>query len=89
MDLKTNVHLGVECTFSICVWCELEAKLQLHNLWTSNSVSTCLKNWCLKGEVKHIRSLPIMVLSFIWKARNKCCFDDLVITPFQVAVWFC
>ena len=74
----------MECTFSRCVWSEFEANL-IHNLWTGNSVSSCLKNWCLKGEVKHTRSLPIMVLWFIWKAINKSYFDDLVLTPFHVA----
>ena len=32
-----------------------------------------------------IKSLPIIVLWFIWKARNRSCFEDLVITPAQVS----
>lgn len=74
----------MECPFSKQVWSEIEAKLQLNNLWIGNSVSKCLKNWCLKGKVKHISSLPIIVLWFIWKARNQSCFDDYALSPFQV-----
>ena len=68
LDSDSNVHLGVECSFTRKVWNELEAKLRLNNLWNGTSVSLCLKNWCMKGEVKHIRSLPIIVLWFVWKA---------------------
>ena len=32
-----------------------------------------------------IRSLPIIVLCFIWIARNRSCFEDLVTTPAQVS----
>ena len=63
---------------------ELEAKLGLNNLWIGTSVSLCLKNWCLKGEVKNIRSLPIIVLWHIWKAHNQSCFEDYVLSPSQV-----
>ena len=42
----------------------------------------------MKGEVKHIRSLPIIVLWFIWKARNQCCFNDYVLSPFQVSSFY-
>ena len=70
LESETNVHLGVDCPFSKQVWTKIEAKLQLKNLWIGNSVSNCLKNCCVKGEVKYIRSLPIIVLWFIWKARN-------------------
>ena len=67
------------------MWTEIEAKLQLKNVWIGILVSKCLKNWCVKGEVKHINSLPIIVLWFIWKARNRCCFNDYVLSPFQVS----
>ena len=39
----------------------------------------------MRGELKHIRSLPIIVLWYIWKARNLCCFDDKVLSPYQVS----
>ena len=55
MDSKLNFHLGVECSFSRSVWLELEFKLNIKNLWSGNSVNSCLKNWCLNVEVKHIR----------------------------------
>ena len=35
-------------------------------------------------QVKHIRSLPIIVLWFLWKARNQSCFEDLSLNPSQV-----
>ena len=81
-DSESNVHLGVDCSYTRQVWIELEAKLGLYNLWIGTLVSLCLKNWCMKGEVKHIRSLPIIVLWFIWKARNQSCFEDYVLSPF-------
>ena len=67
------------------VWNELEEKLGFFYLWNGTSVTLCLKNWCMRGELKHIRSLPIIVLSYIWKARNLCCFDDKVLSPYQVS----
>ena len=85
LESESNVNIGVDCTFSRSVWFELEAKLQLNNLWNGNSVSTCLKNWCLNGEVKHVRSLPVIMLWFIWKARNQSCFDDYFLSPYQVS----
>ena len=45
----------------------------------------CMKTSCLNLEVKHIRSLPIIVLWFIWKARNQSCFEDLTLMPSQVS----
>ena len=35
--------------------------------------------------MKHIRSFPIIVFWFIWKLRNQSCFDDYVLSPFQVS----
>ena len=75
----------MDFSFSRSVWFELEAKLKLNNLWNGNSVISYLKTWCLKGEVKHIRSLPVIVLWFIWKARNQSCFDDFTLSPVQVS----
>ena len=75
----------MDSSFTKQVWIELEAKLGLYNLWIGTSVSLCLKNWCMKGEVKHIISLPIIVLWFILKARNQSCFEDYVLSPFQVS----
>ena len=63
----------------------IEAKLGLFDLWNGTCVTLCLKNWCMKGELKHIISLPIIVLWYIWKARNLCCFDDKVLSPYQVS----
>ena len=78
----------MECSFTRQVWKEIEAKLGVKNLWTGTSVAICLKNWVLKSELKHIRSLPIIVLWFMWKARNQCCFEDKVISPYLVST-FC
>ena len=75
----------MECPYTRQVWNEIEAKLRLFDLWNGTSVTLCLKNWCMKGELKHIRSLPIIVLWYIWKARNICCFDDKVLSPYQVS----
>ena len=43
-----------------------------------------MKNWCFNKKVKSIRSLPIIVTWFIWKARNHSCFDDFIPSPAQV-----
>ena len=80
MDSESNFHLGVECSFSRSVWLELEFKLNIKNLWSGNSVNSCLKNWCLNVEVKHIRSLHVIVLWFLWKTRNWSCFEDYTLT---------
>ena len=71
LDAESKFHLGVECPFTISVWFELESKLKVKNLWFGDLVISCLRNWCLNEEVKHIISLPIIVSWFIWKARNQ------------------
>ena len=65
MDVESNFHIGVECPFTRRVWSEIDSKLMIDNLWHGNSVINCMKNWCLNAEVRHIRSLPIIVSWFI------------------------
>ena len=84
LDAESNFHLGVDCPFTKSVWLDIEDKLNFRNIWYVDSVIDCLKNWCLNMEVKHIRSLPIIVLWFIWKARNQSCFEDQSLMPSQV-----
>ena len=78
----------MECSYTRQVWNEIEVKLGLYNLWNGTTVTICLKNWVLKGELKHIRSMPIIMLWFIWKARNQCCFEDKVLSPYQVSSFY-
>ena len=85
MASESNFHLGVDCSFSRSFWFELESKLKIKNLWSGNSAISFLKTWCLNAEVKHIRSLPVIVLWFLWKARNKSFFEDYILSPFQVS----
>ena len=70
MDCESNFHIGVDCSFPHNVWLIIEDKLNCNNLWSGESVSECLKTWCLNSEVAHIKPLPVIVLWFIWKARN-------------------
>ena len=37
-------------------------------------------------KVNHIKTLPIIVLWNIWKARNLVCFEDISMTPAQVSI---
>ena len=85
MDSESNFHLGVECVFSKSVWFELESKLKIKNLWSGNLIISCLKHWCLNREVKHIRSLPVIVLWFLWEARNHSFFEDYILSSSQVS----
>ena len=85
MNAESNFHLGVDFPFTKSVWLDIEDKLKISNLWSGESVSDCMKNWCLNMEVKHIRSLPIIVMWFIWKARNQCCFEDFIWRPSQIS----
>ena len=85
MDVESNFHLGVDCSFTHSVWLIIEDKLNCNNLWSGESVLECSKLWCLNLEVAHIKSLPVIVLWFIWKARNLSCFEDLTLTPAQVS----
>ena len=73
--------MGIECVFTQSVWLDIEIKLNLMHLWTEDSVISCMKSWCLNEEVKLIRSLPVIVLWFIWKARNQNCFEDINLVP--------
>ena len=84
LDAESNFHLGVDCPFTKSVWLDIEYKLNFKNLWYGESVIACMKNWCLNMEVKHIRSLPIIVFWFSWKARNQICFEDHTLMPSQV-----
>ena len=85
MNVESNFHLGVDYPFTRRVWIDLEVKLKLMNLWYGDSVLSCLKTWCLNLEVKHIRSLPIIVMWFIWKARNQSCFEDITLMTSQLS----
>ena len=78
---ETHFHLGVDCSFTESVWLISEDKLKFKNLWSGELVSKCLKSWCLNLGVAHIKSLPDIVLWFIWKASNLSCFEDLTLTP--------
>ena len=46
-----------------------------------------MKNWCLNMEVKHIISFPIIVMWFIWKARNQSYFEDSTLIPSRVSIF--
>ena len=59
----------------------LEDRLRLKNLWYGGSVSDYLKTWCLNMKVNHIKTLPIIVLWNIWKAKNLVCLEDISMTP--------
>ena len=84
LETKTNLHIGVECSFTRRVWLEIESKLRLVNFWHGNSVLDCVKNWFLHAGVRY-RSLPIIVSWFVWKARNECCFEDIHPKSFVVS----
>ena len=84
MEVETNYHLGVDCPYTKSVWLDLEDKLNFRNLWYGTFVTDCLKNWFLNMQVKHIRSFPVIVLWFLWKARNHRCFEDQSLLPSQV-----
>ena len=85
MDFESNFHIRVDCSFTQNVWLNIEDKLKCNNLWSGESVSECLKSWCLNSEVAHIKPLPVIVLRFIWKARNLSCFEDLTLSLAQVS----
>ena len=85
LDAESNYHLGVDCSFTKAVWMEIESKVNFNNLWIGDFVLPCLKNWFLNDKVKHIRSLPVIVSWFIWKAHNQSCFDDYFPTPAHVS----
>ena len=61
MEAESNYHLGVDCPFTKSVWIEIESKLNIKNLWTGDSILSCMKNWCYIDKVKQIRSLPVIV----------------------------
>jgi len=82
---ESNFHIAVECPFTQAVWSIIEDHLKLNNLWYGESLSVCFKNWCFISDVVLIKSLPIIVLWFTWRARNRFCFEDLVTTPAQVS----
>ena len=86
-DVETNLHLGVECPYTKSVWKEIEAKVNIQNLWVGDTVLNCLKNWVFNSKVQPIRSLPILVFWFIWKSRNRNCFDNLDTSPVQVSAY--
>ena len=85
LECETNFHIGVECPFTQSVWLIIEDNLKLNNLWNGDSMTACFKNWCLNMEVANFKPLAIIVLWFIWKARNLSCFEDLSLSLAQVS----
>ena len=81
MEGETNFHIGVECPFTQSVWLIIEDHFKLNNLWNGDSVTACFKKWCLNMEVATFKPLAIIILWFIWKARNLSCFEDLSLSP--------
>ena len=61
MDFESNFHIEVNCSFTQNVWLKIEDKLKCNNLWSGESVSDCLKTWCLNSVVAHIKPLPVIV----------------------------
>ena len=59
---ESNFHPTVECIYTRKFWNEIERKVQLKNPWKAYFVKICLKEWCLKEELKeynsHMRYLP-------------------------------
>ena len=86
-DVETNLHLGVDCPYTKSVQKEIEAKVNIQNLWVGDSILSCLKNWVYNTKVQNIRSLPIIVFWFIWKSRNRCYFDNQNTSPAQVSAF--
>ena len=84
-ERETNYHIGVECPFTQTVWLMIEDNLKLNNLWNGDFVTTCFKNWCLNMEVANCKPLAIIVIWFIWKAKNLSYFEDLTLSPAQVS----
>ena len=82
---ESNLHIAVECPFTQSVWSIIEEHLSIINLWNGDSLSECFKNWCLLSAVNSIKTLPIIVLWFIWKARNRSCFEDCDSSPALVS----
>jgi len=82
---ESNYHIAVECPFTQSVWSIIEIHLKLNNIWHGDTLSECFKNWCSSPDVVSVKSLPIIVLWFIWNARNRLCFEDLYTTPAQVS----
>ena len=66
---ESNFHIAVVCPFTQAVWSIIEDHLKLNNLWYGDSLSACFKNWCFISDVVLIKSLPIIVLWFTWRAR--------------------
>ena len=85
MEGESNFHIGVECPFTHSVWLLIVGNLKLNDLWSGVSVSNCFRNWCLNMEAADFIPLPIIVLWFIWRARNLSCFEDLSLPPAQVS----
>ena len=85
MECESNFHIGVECPFTQSVWLLIEDHYKLNNLWNGDSVTACFKNWCLNSEVANFKPLAIIVLWFIWRARNLACFEDLYLSLAQVS----
>ena len=50
-------------------------------------MTSCFKNWVLNVEVANIKSLAIIVLWFIWRARNLSCFEDISLSSAQVSCY--
>ena len=71
--------------FTQSIWLIIEDNLKLNNLWHGETVTTCFKNWVLNVEVANIKPLAIIVLWFIWRARNLSCFEDISLSSAQVS----
>ena len=85
MECESTFHIGVECPFTQSVWLLIEDHFKLYNLWNGDSVNACFKNWCLNSKVANFKPLAIIVVRFVWRARNMACFEDIYLSPAQVS----
>ena len=85
-DENENIpHLFIHCRFTQEVWKELSAVYGKQFGWEGETVELAWGSWLADRSLKSYISLPAVVSWGIWIYRNRCIFEDRVVTPQLVA----
>eukprot|EP00253_Pinus_taeda_P009579 PITA_09579 len=84
-DGESINHLFTSCAVSSRIWGELTGLLNLKVQWESVPLEEAWRNWWNNHPDGNLRNLPPIFFWGLWLVRNKCLFQDQVLSTTSVA----